>query len=61
MSDLHSNPAAPEKSHDDDFDRRVDRCLAMVLHFAEVQQIAAVVKKVQGDFAQEKGKCEHHH
>lgn len=58
MSDQHTTPAEPEKGHGETFDQRVDRCLAMVLHHAEVQQIAAVVKKVHAERSQEKGKCE---
>jgi hypothetical protein len=41
----------------DDFAERVDRCLAMVLHHAEVQEIAALVKRVHTERGQEKTKC----
>lgn len=41
----------------DEFGDRVDQCLAMVLHYAEVQEIAALVKKVHTDRIQEKSKC----
>jgi hypothetical protein len=58
MSEMRAKPAATQAETPDDFDERVDRCLAMVLHYAEVQEIASIVKRVHADKSQEKTKCD---
>lgn len=40
---------------DSDFDKNIERCLSMVFHHEEVQQIAAIIKKIHSDRAREKG------
>ncbi len=37
-----------EKAHSD-FDQHVERCLSMVLHYDEVQQMAEIVKKLRAE------------
>jgi hypothetical protein len=58
MSEMRAKPAATQAGQGDDFDERVDRCLAMVLHYTEVQEIASIVKRVHADKSQEKAKCD---
>jgi hypothetical protein len=40
-----------------DFDEQVDRCLSMVMHYAEVQDIASMVKRVHLQRSQETTQC----
>jgi hypothetical protein len=58
VSETRTMPGTTQAGQRDDFSERVDRCLAMVLHYAEVQEIAAIVKKVYAERSQEKAKCE---
>ena len=58
MSETRTNAATSRPEKETDFDSRVDRCLAMVMHYSEVQEIARVVKKVHADRLLEKTKCD---
>ena len=49
MTDKENTSSQVHTDSGDDFDTRVDRCLSMVLHQPEVQEIAAIVKRVHAE------------
>ncbi len=58
MTETDSIPVTTPTGPKDDFDERVDRCLAMVLHHDQIQEIAAIVKKVHADRIRERDTCQ---
>jgi hypothetical protein len=57
MSNVRTEPAANRAKPQESFDELVDRCLSMVLHYAEVQEIASMVKRVHAERSRETTKC----
>ena len=58
MSETRTIPATARPEKRADFNDSVDRCLAIVMHYSEVQEIATVVKKVHAEMLLEKTKCD---
>jgi hypothetical protein len=46
MPDVRTKPAVTRNKQPEDFDEQVERCLSMVMHYAEVQDIASIAKRV---------------
>ena len=58
MAEAQETPITTPAEPQDDYCDRVDRCLAMVLHITEVQDIAATIKKIHVDRMREKSECD---
>jgi hypothetical protein len=57
MPAVSTKPAVTKDKKPPDFNEQVDRCLSMVMHYAEVQDIASIVKRVNLERSQETTRC----